>query len=149
MNQDMVTLIAPLTLVLGAGLFAAGLLSFLEIHFFKNKFAERAALAGGLALILLTEMIFAASGMSTRFLNGQRSDLLECRLTAETALPNERHKNSPLIHERIVRCMDGFGYEWTTVHERCKQEPVSINPFCYLPSQSFDRVVTQVLMMFE
>jgi hypothetical protein len=48
MNQDMMTFIAPLSLVLGAGLFAAGVLSFFDIHFFKNRFAERAALAGGL-----------------------------------------------------------------------------------------------------
>ena len=104
-NQDMITFIAPLTLVLGAGLCAAGILSFLDIHFFKNKFAERAALAGGLALIVLTEFIFAASGMSMRFLNGQRSDLLECRLDAETAMPNERRTNSPMVHEHIVRSL--------------------------------------------
>ena len=48
MDQDMVTFVAPVTLVLGAGLFAAGALSFLDIHFFKIKFGERAALAGGL-----------------------------------------------------------------------------------------------------
>jgi len=149
MNKDMITFIAPLTLVLGAGLFAVGLLSLLEIHFFKSRFAERAALAGGLALILLTEVIFAASGMSMRFLNGQRSNLLECRLDAETALPDERHKNSLVIHNRILRCMNGFGYEWTTVEERCKREPASTNLFCYLPTQPFDRVVTQVLIMFE
>jgi hypothetical protein len=149
MNQDMMTFIAPLSLVLGAGLFAAGVLSFFDIHFFKNRFAERAALAGGLVLIVLTEFIFAASGMSMRFLNGQRSDLLECRLNVETALPNERHKNSLTIHEHVVRCMNGFGYEWTTAHTRCKEEPISTNPFCYLPTHRFDRVVTEALMMFE
>ena len=149
MNQDMITLIAPLTLVLGAGLFSAGVLSFLDIHFFNSRPAERAALAGGLALIVLTEIIFAASGMSMRFLNGQRSDLLECRLEAETALPDERHKNSPVIHERMVRCMNNFGYEWITSQERCRTEPVSTNPFCYLPTRFFDRIVTVALMRFE
>lgn len=149
MNQDMITFIAPLTLVLGAGLLAAGLLSFLGIHFFNSKFAERSALAGGLAFILLAEIIFAARGMSMQFFNAQRSDLLECRLDAETALPDERHKNSPVLHERIVRCMNNFGYEWMTAHERCKREPVSTNPFCYLPTQQFDRTVTKFLMMFE
>jgi hypothetical protein len=111
MNEGMVTFVAPLTLVLGAGLLAAGILSIFDIHFFKNKTAELAALAGGLALIVLTEIIFATSGPSTRFLNGQRSDLLECRMDAETALPLERHKNSRQIHEHILRCMSGFGYE--------------------------------------
>jgi hypothetical protein len=84
-----------------------------------------------------------------RFLNGQRSDLLECRMEAETALPLERHKNSRLIHDHILRCMSGFGYEWTETQHRCKQEPVSTNPFCYFPARMFDRLVTQAQMAFE
>jgi hypothetical protein len=47
MNEDMVTFVAPLTLVLGAGLFAAGMLSFFDIHFFKSKTVEQAAIAVG------------------------------------------------------------------------------------------------------
>lgn len=147
MNQNMLTFIAPLTLVLGAGLFSAGLLSLFDIHFFKSRFAGRAALAGGLALIALTEFLFATTG--GRFLNGQRNDLLECRLNAETALPNERRENSALIHEHILRCMEGFGYEWTTVEKRCREEPVSTNPFCYLPKRFFDRVATKIQMKLE
>ena len=147
--MEMVAFVAPMTLVLGAGLFAAGLLSFLDIHLFKTKLAERAALAAGLALILLTELIFASSNMSQRFLNGQRSDVLECRLDAETALPEERHKNSQEMQNRIVQCMKGFGYEWTTGRKRCKEAPVATNAYCYLPTRPFDRVVTELLMMFE
>jgi len=147
--MEMVAFVAPMTLALGAGLFAAGLLSFLDIHFFKTKLAERAALAAGLALILMTELMFASSNMSQRFLNGQRSDVLECRLDAETALPEERQKNSQEMRNRIVQCMKGFGYEWTTGHKRCKEAPVATNAFCYLPTRPFDRVVTEFLMMFE
>ncbi|HYA80072.1 MAG TPA: hypothetical protein VED87_03975, partial [Methylocystis sp.] len=106
MKEDMIAFVAPLTLALGAGLFSAGLLSVFDIHFFKKRSAERAAFAGGLALLVLTEFIFAASGM--RFLNGQRNDLLECRLDAETALPNEPRGNSLAIHAHVVRCMEGF-----------------------------------------
>jgi hypothetical protein len=36
----MVAFVAPMTLVLGAGLFAAGLLSFVDIHFFKTKWVS-------------------------------------------------------------------------------------------------------------
>lgn len=147
MNQDMITFVAPLTLVLGAGLFAAGLLSLFDIHFLKSRSAERAALAGGLALIALTEFLFATMG--TRFLNGQRSDLLECRLNAETALPHERRENSVIIHEHIVRCMNGFGYEWTTSRKRCQEEPIATNPFCYLPKRFFDRMATELQMELE
>lgn len=93
--------------------------------------------------------MFASSSMSQRFLNGQRSDALECRLDAETALPEERHKNSQEMQNRIVQCMKGFGYEWTTGHKRCKEAPVATNAFCYLPTRPFDRVVTEFLMMFE
>lgn len=148
-NEGMITFVAPLTVVLGAGLFAAGILSFFGIHFFKSKTRERAALAGGLALIVLTEIMFATSGLSTRFLNGQRSNLLQCRMEAESALPLERHKSSRLIHEHIVRCMSDYGYEWTEASRRCKEEPVSTKPFCYLPTRTFDRIVTQVQMAFE
>jgi hypothetical protein len=147
-NGDIATFIAPFTLILGAGLFAAGALSFLDIHFFKTKFGETAALAGGLALIVLTEFIFVTSAMSARFLNGQRSDLLACRLDAETALPEERHKDGPVMHDHIVRCMDGFGYEWTIGHARCKKARLATNPFCYLPQRLFDRLVTQFQMEF-
>ena len=87
MNGDIATFITPFTLIFGAGLLAAAALSFLNVHFFKTKFGTTAAVAGGLALIVLTDFIFATSGMSTRVLNGQRSDLLECRLDGERALP--------------------------------------------------------------
>ncbi|HXY58760.1 MAG TPA: hypothetical protein VEH76_09270 [Methylocystis sp.] len=143
----MIAFVAPLTLALGAGLFSAGLLSFFDIHFFNKRSAARAAFAGGLALLVLTEFIFAASG--TRFLNGQRSDLLECRLEAETALPNERHKSSLAIHAHVARCMNGFGYEWTMAQARCREEPVSTNPYCYLPKGLFDRAATELQMMLE
>jgi len=145
-NGDIAKFIAPFTLILGAGLFAAGALSFLDIHFFKTKFGATAAC---LALIVLTEFIFVTSAMSARFINGQRSDLLECRLDAETALPEERHKDGPVMHDYIVRCMNGFGYEWTTGHARCKKAPFATNPFCYLPRRLFDRLVTEFQMEFE
>jgi hypothetical protein len=143
----MIAFVAPVTLLLGAGLFAAGLLSFLNIHFFETRLAERAALAAGLAFIVLAELIFASSDMSMRFLNGQRSVALECRLDAETALPDERHKNSPSMQKRIIECMNSSGYEWTPNRARCK-EAVATNPFCYLPSRAFDRAVTELLMLF-
>jgi hypothetical protein len=147
MDAGLITFLAPLSLLLGAGLFVIGLFSVFGLHFLKSQSAERAALAGGLALIVLAELLLAASGM--RFLNGQRGDLLECRLEAETELPNERHKNSPVIHARILRCMEGFGYEWTTGQRRCREAPVSTNPFCYLPKRLFDRVMTEAQMMAQ
>jgi len=143
----LIAFVAPIGLAVGAALVVVGLFSFFDIHFFESPSAERAALAGGLALVVLAEFLLAAVGM--RFLNGQRGDLLECRLVAETELPNERHKNSPVIHARIVSCMEGFGYEWTTAQRRCREEPASTNPFCYVPKRWFDRVATEMQMMME
>ena len=148
MNGDIATFITPFTLILGAGLLAAAALSFLDIHFFKTKFGATAALAGGLAFIVLTEFIFATTGTSTRFLNGQRHDLLECRLDAEGALPGERDKDGPVMQDHIVRCMNAFGYEWIAGNGRCNKAPSVTNPFCYLPRRLFDRLVTQFQMEF-
>jgi len=145
----MIAFVAPLTLALGAGLLAAGILSLLDIHFFETRLADRAALAGGLSLIVVAELIFASSDMSMRFLNGQRSDVLECRLDAETASPEERHKDSPLMQINIIECMKRFGYEWAPSGARCKQATVATNPFCYLPSRRFDRPVTKLLMILD
>ena len=147
--MEMIAFVAPATLVLGAGLFSAGVLSFLDVHFFKTRLAERAALAGGLALIVLAELIFASSNLSMRFLNGQRADVLECRLDAETALVDDRHNDSPAMQNRIVECMNRFGYEWTPRRTRCNEARVATNPFCYLPIRGFDRAVTEILMMLE
>jgi hypothetical protein len=146
---EMIAFVAPVILVLGAGLFAAGALSFLDIHFFEKRLAERVALAGGLSLIVLAELIFASSDMSMRFLNGQRSDVLECRLDVETALPEERHKDSPVMQAKIIECMKKFGYEWDPHSARCKDGTVATNPFCYLPTRGFDRAVTKLIMMLE
>ena len=53
------------------------------------------------------------------------------------------------MHDYIVRCMNGFGYEWTTGQARCKKAPLATNPFCYLPRRLFDRLVTEFQMEFE
>jgi hypothetical protein len=146
---EMIAFVAPVVLVLGAGLFAAGALSFLDIHFFEKRLSERAALAGGLSLIVLAELLFASSDMSTRFLNRQRSDVLECRLDAETALPEERHKDSPVMQAKIIECMARFGYKWVPDGARCNEGTVATNPFCYLPTRGFDRAVTKLIMTLE
>lgn len=149
MNQDAGAVIAFLTLLLGSGLIAIGLLSFLDIHFLATRTLERAALAAGLALIVASELVFAFGSLSLRFLSAQRADVLECRLEAETNFPQERHKDSLVINDHIIGCMKRYGYDWTVRHERCKESPVATNPFCYLPAKRFDRLVTRFQMIFE
>jgi hypothetical protein len=76
-------------------------------------------------------------------------DALECRLNAETALPNEWHKNSPVIQDHIIRCMNDFGYEWTHGAQSLQRSAGRNDPFCYLPARFFDRVVIELQMKFE
>ncbi|MEK8122183.1 hypothetical protein WOB59_03525 [Methylocystis sp. IM4] len=66
----MVAFVVAVILVLGAWLVASGILSFLDIYFFKTTSPERVTLAGGLSLIVLgAEFIFACSHIRLRFLH--------------------------------------------------------------------------------
>ncbi len=67
MNADFGAFFAPLTLIIGGVLVAIGLLSFLDLHFFKNKWQGKAALAAGLAFILATETMFVTSSGAGRY----------------------------------------------------------------------------------
>lgn len=149
MNEDIAAFLAPMTLLLGGGLVAIGLLSFLELHFFKTRYREKVALAAGLAFLFATEFIFVTSSESARFLSGQKIDVTECELEGETTLPEERHKDSKVLHNYIVGCMTKLGYEWTTQHDHCKEGPISTNAYCYLPTRRFERAITAFQMKFE
>lgn len=149
MSRDLAASVAPLTLLLGSGLVAIGLLSVLGLHYLVTRTRELAALAAGLALIVATELLLAFASSSPRFFDGQRADVLECRLEAETNLPQERHKNSLVLNDRIIGCMTRYGYEWTSRHDRCKEAPVATNPFCYLPTKPFERFVTKLQLTVE
>lgn len=149
MGQDFAAFFAPLALLAGGGLIAVGLLSLVGAHFFANPWRERVALAAGLALVVATQIAIAFSGASQRFFNGQRADALECRLEAETILPLERHKDSPVIDAHIVGCMKRYGYERTAGHRRCREAPVAANPYCYLPQTLFERWLTRLQLMGE
>lgn len=148
MNQDIAAFLAPATLLIGSGLFSAGALSFLKVHFFKTKIRETAAIAAGLAFLVVTELIFVTSSLTTRFFGGQAALVSVCQLDAETALPQERHKKSEAMHNYVVGCMRGFEYEWTTEHRNCLDGPLATNAFCYLPMRPFDRAVTRLQMKF-
>lgn len=149
MGQDFAVFFAPFALLAGAILLAVGVLSLVGAHFLATVWRERLALALGLALLVAAEVAIAFSGVSQRFFNGQRADVLDCRLEAETRLPLERHKDSPVINDAIIACMSRFGYEWTGEHARCRGAPVATNPFCYLPTKTFDRWLTRLQMALE
>jgi hypothetical protein len=149
-NEDIATFVAPATLLLGGGLVAIGLLSFLDLHFFKTKTQGKVALAIGLLFIIATEMLFMTSSQSARFLGGQKLNVTDCELDGETAFPLERqNKQSKVIHNYIVACMDKLGYDWTVSHEHCREAPIATNAFCYLPKRAFDRTLVAFQMKFE
>ncbi|MCC3247203.1 hypothetical protein LG047_18090 [Methylocystis sp. WRRC1] len=149
MGQDFAAFFAPFALLIGAALLAIGLLSLLGAHFLANVWRERVALALGLALLVAAEIAIAFSGLSLRFFNGQRADVLQCRQEAETNFPAERHKDSPIINDNIIACMQRYRYDWTSDHRRCRESPVATNPFCYLPARPFDRWLTRLQIMLE
>lgn len=149
MNEDISAFIAPLTLILGGGLFAIGALSFIGLDFFDTKFKGRVAFAIGLAFIVATELIFVTGSQSGRFFAGLKLDVTDCELDGETQLPQERHKNSKILHDHIVACMGKLGYEWNVEHEHCKEAQIATNSFCYLPMRPVARAIVRFQTVFE
>jgi hypothetical protein len=149
MNEDIAAFVAPLTLVLGGGLLALGALSFIGVDYFDNKLKSRAAFAIGLAFIVATELIFVTSSSSGRYFAGLKLDVTDCELDGETRLPQERHKNSKVLHDHIVACMERLGYEWSADHEHCKEAQIATNSFCYLPMQPMARAIVRFQTSFE
>lgn len=149
MNEDIAAFVAPLTLILGGGLVALGALSFMGMDYFDNKFKSRVAFAIGLAFIVATEFIFVTSSSSGRYFAGLKSDVTDCELDGETRLPDERHKNSRLLHDHIVGCMVRLGYEWNADHGHCREAQIATNSFCYLPTRPMARAIVRFQTTFE
>jgi hypothetical protein len=149
MNEDIAAFIAPLTLVLGGGLLAVGILSLVGLDFFDSKFKGGVAFAIGLAFIVATELIFVTSSQSGRFFSGLKADVTDCELDSETQLPDERHKDSKILHDHIVACMERLGYEWNVDHAHCKEARIATNSFCYLPTRPMARAIVKMQTAFE
>lgn len=149
MNEGIAPFLSPLTLLLGGGLLAIGLLSLIDLHFFKAKWQGKAALAVGLLFILATEAMFVTSGASGRYFEGQKLDVTDCEFQAERDFPSERRSNPKLIHDKIVACMETLGYDWSREHYHCVEAPISTNAFCYLPRAPMQRSIVAWQMRFE
>ena len=150
MNEDVATFFAPFTLLLGGGLVALGLLSFIDLNYFKTVLRARAALAVGLLFIVATEALFLTSSSSGRYFPGQKLDVTDCEFLAERDHPLDRGKSgNTVIHDDIVACMARLGYDWTLDHDHCKEAPIATNAFCYLPKAALQRTVVAFQMRFE
>jgi hypothetical protein len=149
MNEDVGTFFAPITLMIGGALIAGGLLSFLDINFFRTKLQARLALIAGLVFMLATEALFLTGSSGGRYLAGQRIDITQCEYEIERAFPLERATRKDIIAQKIKECMDGMGYEWTLEHPHCQEAKLATNTFCYLPRGPFDRTIVSFQMKFE
>ncbi len=148
MNQDLSVFITPVALVIGCALIAAGGLYFIDIHFAKTRAQAIAALAAGLVIIGLLEIILAGSSVS--FFKAQQVQTSACELEGESAHPEARQgASAEVIHKHILACMREAGYEWLPEHRNCKEAVVATNPYCYLPLGSFDRTITAFQLRFE
>jgi hypothetical protein len=149
MNEDISGFVAPLTLLLGGGLLALGGLSFIGVDYFESKLKSRVAFAIGLAFLVATELVFVTSSQSGRYFSGLKLDVTDCELDGETNLPDERHKNSRVLHDYIVGCMSRLGYEWNGDHDHCKEAKIATNSFCYLPTRPLARAIVRFQTVFE
>lgn len=149
MNEGIAPFLSPITLLLGGGLFVIGLLSLLDLHFFKTKTQGKIALVAGLLFILATEAMFVTSGASGRYLEGQKMDVTDCEFQTERDFPVERRENPKLIHDKIVACMDTLGYDWHEDHYHCVEARLATNAFCYLPRAAMQRSIVAWQMKFE
>jgi hypothetical protein len=148
MNQDLSVFITPAALVVGCALIAGGGLYFIDIKFLTSRLQAIGALILGALILGLLEIVLA--GSSTAFFKAQQVQTSECELVGEAAHPEERNSGvTEKTHQHIVACMKEYGYEWTTEHRHCKEALVATNAFCYLPTDGFSRVVTNVQMQFE
>ncbi len=149
MNEGIAPFFAPFTLLIGGALIAFGLLSLLDLHFFKTPLRGKLALAVGLAFMLATQVMFATSSAGGRYFEGQKALLTDCEYKVERDYPAERRDNPKLIGEKITACMSDMGYEWAVSHAHCAEAPIATNVFCYLPSGTMERRIVAFQMGFE
>ena len=150
MNENLGVFLAPITIILGGGLFALGGLSLFEgFNFFKTRTKATTALAIGLAFLVVTEAMFVTGTGSGRYFSGLTTDVTDCEYVVEQANPLERGKPNSTIPQKIRACMDRLGYDWTTSHPHCEEARIATNAFCYLPKAKFARTIVAYQMQFE
>jgi len=148
MNQDLAVFITPAALVIGCALIAAGGLFFIDIRFLRTRAHAIASLVAGSVILGVLEIVLAASSVS--FFKEQQVRTSECELEGETAHPEARlGVASDVIQKDIIACMQAQGYEWNDHHRGCKEAAVATNPYCYLPTDLFNRTVTSIQLRFE
>jgi hypothetical protein len=148
MNQDLAVFLTPAGLIIGCTLIALAGLYAIDIRFLKSGTQAIFSLVAGLAIIGALEIILAGSSVS--FFKAQQVQTSACELEGESSYPDARRGvDDDTIQTAIRACMQNAGYEWTTGHRGCKDAPLATNPFCYLPTDLFDRTITSIQLRFE
>src|ERR1700736_6030089 len=148
MDQDLTIFLAPVFIIVGGGLVAFGGLTLfgLDLVFKTNSQAILGICAG---FVLLGALDIRFFGSSSSFFENQKVVVSYCHVVAETANPGQRGSQSDAINKSIAACLSKEGYEWSPEHRRCKEAPLAMNAYCYLPTTFFSRSITNFQLLFE
>ena len=148
MDQNLTIFLAPILIIGGGGLVAFGGLTLFGLDLvFKTKSQAILGICAGLVILGALEIRFYASSAS--FFENQKVVVSYCHVVAETANPSQRGTQSDVINKSIAACLRKEGYEWSPEHRRCKEAPLAMNEYCYLPTAFFSRLITKVQLLFE
>ena len=148
MDQDTTVSLVLLLIIVGGALVAfGGLTLFGHQLFFKTKNQAILGICAGLVLLGALEIRFYASSAS--FFANQKVVVSYCHVVAEKANPGQRGTKSDAINKSLAACLSKEGYEWSPEHRRCKEAPLAMNEYCYLPTALFSRLITKMQLVFE
>ena len=148
MDQNLTIFLAPILIIGGGGLVAFGGLTLFGLDLvFKTRTQAILGICVGLVLLGVLEIRFYASGAS--FFENQKVVVGYCHVEAEKANPSQRGVQSDALNMSIAACLSKEGYEWSPEHRRCKEAPLAMNEYCYLPTAFLSRLITNVQLMFE
>ena len=148
MDQDLTIFLAPMFIIVGGGLVAfGGLTLFSQDLVFKTRIQAILGICAGLVLLGVLEIRFYSSSAS--FLANQKVVVGYCHVEAEKANPGQRGTQSDAINKSLAACLSKEGYEWSPEHRRCKDAPLAMNEYCYLPTAFFSRLITKTQLLFE
>jgi hypothetical protein len=148
MDQDTTVSLVLLFIITGGALVAfGGLTLFGHDLVFKTRGQAILGICAGLVLIAALEIRFYASSAS--FFENQKVVVSYCHIAAERANPGQRGTQSDAINKSIAACLSKEGYEWSPEHRRCKEAPLAMNAYCYLPTAFFSRTITNFQLLFQ
>ena len=142
MDQNLTIFLAPFLIIVGGGLIAFGGLTLFGLDLlFKTKSQAILGICVGLVLLGALEIRFFGSGAS--FFENQKVVVSYCHVVAEAANPGQRGTQSAALNRSIAACLSKEGYEWSPERRRCKEAPLAMNEYCYLPTAFFSRLITR------